>query len=161
MFDWQGVERLDFERIENEFNDNTGDFLNFVFADSIGNGIYSDFQPDNNGKVKADLPTRLNIGGLLQLGKLGLSADITSSFRDVGFTEDETAFALGAEYRLLNFIPLRAGIRTGGVASTVYSVGTGIDLRHLTFTLAVSSTGTNPNNGSTLGAAWSGLVLRF
>ena len=161
VFDWRGVEELDFERIEDEFNDDTGDFLNFVFADSIGNGIYSDFQPDNDGKVEAKLPTRLNLGGLLQLGKLGISADITSSFRDVGFTEDETAFALGAEYRLLKFIPIRAGIRTGGVASTVYSVGTGLDFRRLTFTLAVSSTGTDPDNGSTLGAAWSGLVLRF
>jgi len=161
VFDWRGVENLDFERIEDEFNDDTGDFLNFVFADSIGNGIYSDFQPDGDGEVKAELPTRFNIGGLLQLGKLGLSADITSSFRDVGFTEDETAFALGAEYRLFNFIPLRAGIRTGGVASTVYSVGTGLDFRRLTFTVAVSSTGTDPTNGSTLGGAWSGLVLRF
>jgi len=161
LFDWRGVDNLDLERVENEFDDDVGEFLDFVFADSIANGVYADFRPEEDGKVKAKLPTKFNLGAQLQLGKLGISADVTSGIRDIGLDADNSSFALGAEYKLLNFIPLRAGLRAGGVASTVYSVGTGLDFRRFTFTLAVSSTAEDPSNGSKIGGAWSGLVFRF
>jgi len=160
LFDWQGVSNLDLERIEEEFNNDTGNFLEFVFSDSLGSGIYGNFSPDNN-EVKAKLPTRFNVGSYWQVGKLGFSLDVSTGLRDIGMDGSNNSFSVGASYQFLGFIPVRAGMRTGGVASAVYSVGTGFDFDHFTFTVAVSSTGDNASEGSILGAAWSGIVLRF
>lgn len=146
-FTWEGV----------DLNDGFGDAL----ADSISNDIYLNYQPGSEDKITEKLPTKVNFGGQLQLGKLGFALDFAKGLNDQGMNSPRVAMGLGAEYKLLNIIPLRAGFRTGGLTSSAITFGTGIELRNFELTFAGLTVPNSENNGSGMGGAWSGLVFRF
>lgn len=132
-----------------------------ALADSIRNDIYLNYQSGNEDKVVEKLPTKLNLGGQLQLGKLAFALDFSKGVNDQGMNSRRVALGLGAEYKLFNFIPLRAGYRTGGLMSSSITFGSGIELRNFELTLAGLAVPNSEKNGSGMGGAWSGLVFRF
>lgn len=146
-FTWDGI----------EFNDGFGD----TFADSVANQIYLNYEPGNVEKVTQKLPTKLNFGGHLEVGKLGFAFDLQKGMNDAGMNSPRIAMGLGLEYKLFNFIPLRAGYRTGGLTSSSITFGTGIELQNFEFTIAGLTVPNSRNQGSGVGGAWSGLVFRF
>lgn len=102
-----------------------------------------------------------NFGVALTLGKLTTTVDYGVGFNDFGTNTDISFLTLGAEYRLLNFIPIRVGTRRGGDFSAAYSAGIGLDFRFLELTFGASTVSSDADKGTSLAFAWSGLVLRF
>lgn len=146
-FTWDGID------LEDGFSDN--------FADSIRQEIYGNYEPGEKDEVVENLPTKMNFGAHLQAGKLGFSFDLQKGLYETGMNSPRLALGLGAEYKLLNIIPLRAGYRTGGMTSSSLTFGTGLELRNLEFTVGALTVPNSENRGTGVGGAWSGLVVRF
>lgn len=146
-FTWDGVD------IDDGFDE--------ALTDSIANQIYLNFEPEGSEEVTKKLPTKINMGGHLQLGKLAFALDLTKGVNDAGMNSKRLALGIGTEYKLLNVIPLRVGYRTGGLTSSSITFGTGIELRNFEFTVAGLTVPNSENRGSGIGGAWSGLVFRF
>ncbi len=146
-FTWDGID------IENGLSDN--------FADSVRQEIYQNYAPAKNKDITEKLPTKLNLGAQLQAGKLGFAFDLQKGLYETGMNSPRLALGLGAEYKLFNLIPIRAGFRTGGLTSSSITFGTGIELRNFEFTVAGLTVPNSENRGSGIGGAWSGLVIRF
>ncbi|MGM0546583.1 MAG: DUF5723 family protein [Bacteroidota bacterium] len=146
-FSWEGVD------LEDGLSDN--------FADSVRKQIYGNYQPDDQKEVVEKLPTKMNFGAHLQAGKLGFSFDLQKGLYETGMNSPRVALGVGAEYKLLNIIPLRAGYRTGGNTSSSLTLGTGLELRNFEFTVGTLTVPNSENRGTGMGGAWSGLVVRF
>lgn len=147
VFTWDGVD------LDDGFDD--------ALADSIREDIYLNYEPGNDEKIEEKLPTKINLGGHLQLGKLAFALDLSKGVNDQGMNSRRVALGLGAEYKLFNIIPLRAGYRTGGLTSSSITFGTGLEFRNFEFTVGGLTVPNSENRGSGIGGAWSGLVLRF
>jgi len=137
-----------------------GDFYDDL-ADSLKNKVYGDFDAEDIDGIEYELPTMFNFGASLTMGKLTTSVDYGVGFNDSGTNSKRSTLNLGLEYRLLGLVPLRFGTRVGGYSSTVYSAGAGIDLNFLEFSAGLSLVGNDTENGGSVAAAFSGLVLRF
>jgi hypothetical protein len=74
------------------------------------------------------LPAVMNVGFAHTSGKLLWAVDWTQGFRAAPGTSTKPRIAVGAEYKLLGLLPLRAGYGTGGDRATSFSFGSGIDL---------------------------------
>jgi hypothetical protein len=146
-FTWDGID------IEDGLSDN--------FADSVRQEIYQNYEPSDNKEITEKLPTKLNFGAQLQAGKLGFAFDLQKGLYETGMNSPRLVLGLGAEYKLFDIIPLRAGYRTGGLTSSSITFGTGIELRNFEFTVAGLTVPNSENRGSGMGGAWSGLVIRF
>ncbi|MDR8391840.1 DUF5723 family protein [Aliifodinibius sp. S!AR15-10] len=157
---WDGF-KIDQEKIDNEYNGDEGEYYNDVLADSIGSGIYGGFDPAGDQSVSKSLPSMINLGAQLTMGKLSFSMDLGKGFDDQGINSKRVSLATGLEYRLLGFLPLRVGMRTGGYSSTTYTAGVGLNFNFFEFNVAAASVSDSMSNGTNVGAAWSGLVFRF
>lgn len=144
---WDGV---DFE-----------DGFDEALGDSLQKQIYMNFEPGNKDKIVEQLPTKINLGGQLQVGKLAVALDVSKGLNDAGMNSRRVAVGMGAEYKLLNVIPFRAGYRTGGLTSSSFTFGTGIELRNFELTVGALTVPNSSKHGTGLGGAWSGLVFRF
>ncbi len=160
VMEWRGFE-FDQERIDRDFNGSRDEYMEYVLQDSIASNMYGSFAPEDVGKVTRKLPAMVNVGAQLILRKLSLSVDFSKGFEEWGTSSERLSFAGGIEYRLLGFLPLRVGMRKGGVSSTSYSAGAGIEFKHLELSIAASTVRDSGSYGSNAAAAWSGLVLRF
>ena len=145
----------------------TGHFevSDFNNQDSVKNAFKGETRDTTS--FTSSLPTAMHIGASLQLdkaafiskfpGQLLIAADLHFGFNEEPGNTKTPRFALGAEYRPVNAIPIRTGISIGGRERFQWSFGLGIntpiwDLDFATESLALL---TNPNsfrNGSfTLG----------
>lgn len=141
-------------------DDSFDDYLD-NFSDSLQNDVYGDFTSVAEDGRKYKLPGMYNFGAALTLGKLTTTLDYGFGFNDTGANTKRSSLTLGTEYRLLGFIPLRFGTRLGGYSSTVYSAGFGVDLKFIEFSFAAQSASSSGELGSSVAAAWSGLLIRF
>ncbi len=139
-------------------DDSIGDYFD-ALSDSLENDIYGGFTSESAGARKYDLPGMYNFGAALTLGKLTTTVDYGYASNEVGRNVKGSSLALGLEYRLLNFIPIRLGSRYGGEA-TVYAFGTGLDFRFIDLTFGVMALD-DASEGLDVNFAYSGLVLRF
>lgn len=157
---WQGME-YDQNLVDEEFDGDDGKYFESVLRDSIGNDIYGNFITHNHSKFSRSLPTMLNFGSHLKLGKFSVMMDLGTGFDERGTNSKRSHIALGTEYRIINRIPVRLGYRTGGYSSTTYHAGTGVELRNFEFSFAIASSANSTKNGAGLAAAMSGIVLHF
>jgi len=141
-------------------NEDIDDFYDNL-GDSLKNEVYLNFTSEETGEIENDLPSKLNFGAHLSMGKLSTSLDYSVGFNNQSTNSKLSTVVLGAEYRFFNFVPLRVGTRFGGFSSTVYTAGFGLDFRFLEFTVAGAFPSKGETNGSSIAAAWSGLVIRF
>jgi hypothetical protein len=141
-------------------NEDPGDYWE-NFADSLENDVYLNFSARDGENKKYSLPGMYNFGAALTLGKLTTTLDYGFGFNNIGTNSRRSALTLGAQYRLLGFIPIRVGTRLGGYSSAAYSAGIGLDFRFLEFTVAASTVANSEKHGSSATVAWSGLVIRF
>lgn len=131
------------------------------FADSVRRDIYLNYEPGNKEEITKQLPTKLNFGSQLELGKLSVALDLSKGFNDTGMNSQRVTLGVGAGYKFFNIIPLRAGYRTGGLTSSSLTFGTGLELRNFEFTFGGLVVPNSEKRGSGIGGAWSGLVIRF
>lgn len=141
-------------------DDSFGDYFD-ILQDSLENDVYGGFEAEDAPERKYKLPGMYNFGASLTLGKLTTTLDYGVGFNDFGTNTEVSYLTLGAEYRLLNFIPIRVGTRRGGDYSAAYSAGLGLDFRFLELTLGASTVSSDADKGTSLAFAWSGLVIRF
>lgn len=158
-FDWRGL-KIDHDRIENEFED-FDDYFEHVLEDSVLSDIYGNFSPRNVSSHSVGINPMMNIGGAITMGRLGVYIDVGKGFNDRGINSTNLYTALGTEYNLFSFIPLRFGMRLGGYSGTNLAFGTGLNFRRLEFSASVMTTPDSKNGGANIAGALSGLVLRF
>lgn len=72
------------------------------------------------------LPASMNVGFAKHGGKFLWAIDWTQGFSSAPGTSTKPRMAVGLEYRLLNFIPVRTGFSTGGGRNTTFSFGSGL-----------------------------------
>lgn len=159
-FTWHGF-NYDREMIEEEFDGDNNKYFESVLRDSIGSDVYGNFSTREESGFSVGLPTTLNFGSHLMLGKFSLMMDVGAGIVERGINSKGLHMALGSEYRIINRIPVRVGIRTGGYSATTYHAGTGLELRNFEFSVGAGSTRNSQNGGGSAGFAWSGLVLHF
>jgi hypothetical protein len=147
--------------IEDRFDGDFGAYTESVIRDSIGTDKYLGFVNEGSEKINRGLPTTVNLGTHLRMGRFGLMMDVGKGFNDRGINSTKLYTALGVEYRLFGFWPLRAGMRTGGYSNTTYHFGTGLEFRNVEFSLGAASSTSSKENGAGLSTAFSGLVLHF
>jgi hypothetical protein len=150
----------DKDLIDAEFDGDFGKYAESVLKDSIGAESYLDFNPDGSASVRRTLPTTMNFGTQLRLGRLALMMDVGKGLNDVGVNSTNLYTAFGAEYRLFGFLPLRGGIRSGGNTNTTYHFGTGLEFKHFEFSLGAASS-TSSEQGAGISTAFSGFVFHF
>lgn len=161
LLDWQGLE-FDEQRIEDEFNGDRDEYIQHVLQDSIGSNLYGGFvHEEGASSIKTSLPTKINLGAHLMLGRLSVMTDLSKGFNDLGSSSKRVSWSLGAEYRAFGFLPLRVGMRTGGYSSTALSAGTGLEFKNFEFSFAGSVVAKSYNYGWGAAMAWSGLIFRF
>lgn len=159
QFDWRGL-NYDTDRMNAEFDSSFTDYASHV-QDSIGTNVYGDFSPENISGMKIDLMPMINFGAAYSAGKWNMMFDLGKGLNSRGMNSRRLSSAFGIEYNLFNIFALRGGVRTGGQMGTAYSLGTGLNLKFLELTVG-AMTSPNPfDNNINIGAAWSGLVLRF
>jgi len=142
-------------------NDDDVDTFFDNLSDSLQSDVYGKFESEGISGITYNLPSMFNFGASLEMGKLLLALDYGKGFNKNGINSDRSVLSLGAQYRLLGFIPLRVGTRVGGYSSASYSAGIGLDFNFLEFTVGASSVANSESSGSALGVAWSGLLIRF
>lgn len=130
-------------------------------SDSLQNDVYGKFNSEQIDGIEYQLPSMFNFGASMEMGKLLLALDYGVGFNNNGINSDRSVVSLGAQYKLLGFMPIRLGTRLGGYSSASYSAGFGLDFNAFEFTFGVSNVGNSENFGTSAGVAWSGLLLRF
>lgn len=150
----------EFSYVGAQDGDQVGDFFDNL-GDSLQSDVYGNFDAEIIGSVDYNLPSMYNFGASLEMGKLLLAMDYGIGFNNNGINSDRSVMNLGAQYRLLGFIPLRVGTRIGGYSSASYSAGFGLDFSFLEFTVGASTVANSTKHGTAAGVAWSGLYFRF
>ncbi len=95
-------------------------------------------------------------------GEMLVGFEYSQGVYDMPGSSPDPRFALGVEYRLLHFLPLRAGVATGGNERFTYALGFGLDFGM--FTLDVASENASwllDPEGFSDGAVAMGMKLRF
>jgi hypothetical protein len=147
-------------------------------ADTIGLGTFMEFDEDAEetdidsltsydveleriDAFRTPVPVIFRVGSTYRVGKnLALNAEFEHAIsRGLGY-RPVPRLALGFEYRLLNVMPIRAGMSIGGRHGMVGAFGLGLDLRALVFEIAVANTGLTPGGVRGMGAA-AGLKVSF
>ena len=159
QFDWSGT-RLDSEYIDAEHDSKFSNYSSHL-QDSIATHIYGNYSPEDIASLNVGLSPMLNFGAAYTAGKWNLMFDLGKGMNSRGMNSQVISSVLGVEYNLINIIPLRTGMRVGGDMPTAFSFGTGINLKFLDFTVGFMSTPNLHDNNLSVGAAWSGLVMRF
>lgn len=75
---------------------------------------------------KSSLPTTMRLGIANTTGKLLWAFDWEQGFKHAPGVSSKPQFSLGAEYSLINFLPLRAGYSLGGRFGSHFSLGSGL-----------------------------------
>ncbi|MDG5767179.1 DUF5723 family protein [Balneolales bacterium ANBcel1] len=159
-FLWEGAS-VNFDLIDAEYDGKLSNYFEYVLEDSIGNDIYANFSPDDVSSHRVGLTPMINVGGALTMGRLDVMMDIGKGMNSRGVNSNRLYTALGTEYRLLNVIPLRMGMRLGGYSAMNLSFGTGINLPGFEFSVGMMTTPNSNRGGANIAAAWSGFVMRF
>ncbi len=146
-FTWDGI----------DFDEGFGD----AFTDSVSQDIYLNYEPGSKEKITKKLPTKVHLGTHLQLGNLAFAVDLTKGLNEAGMNSKRLAVGIGAEYKIIGFIPVRAGYRTGGLTSSSVTLGTGLEFRNVELSVGMLAVPNSENRGGSFGGAWSGLILRF
>jgi hypothetical protein len=160
ILEWQGFS-YDREIIDEQFGGDESDYFESVLRDSIGSDIYGDFSTITENRHSVGLPSMLRLGSHLKLGRFAFAADAGIGLNDRGTNSRRPHISVGTEYRFFNRIPLRGGFRTGGLNSTTWHAGTGVELRNFEFSVGAATTASSRRNGAGIGMAWSGLVFHF
>jgi hypothetical protein len=105
----------------------------FEFDTATIDDFDEDFVTSDDYSIDIDafstsLPAVMNVGFARTSGKLLWAVDWTQGFRAAPGTSTKPRLALGAEYQLVSWLPLRGGFMAGGDRNTAFSFGSGLDL---------------------------------
>jgi len=110
---------------------------------AILNAVKGDSRRDV-GPFSTRLPTKVRVGLALETnlpGGLVLGFDYVQALHEGPGASTNPRFSFGAEYIMLPFLPLRAGIATGGAQETAVAAGLGLHAGPLAIDLATDNIG--------------------
>ncbi|MDH4070038.1 MAG: DUF5723 family protein [Ignavibacteria bacterium] len=139
--------------------------------DAIVNAI-SGIQQRETDTFSTRLPTRFRAGVALQVHHLGafrhmggeliLAADFVRGFHDAPGSSTEARVSFGAEYKGVPWLPVRAGVWSGGPGGTNVSFGFGVHTEYVAIDLATDNIGWAVAPGRTsYGSLSFGATVRF
>ncbi|MCH8496417.1 MAG: DUF5723 family protein [Balneolales bacterium] len=160
VFIWDGFD-VNQNRLNEDYDSDFGAYFNNVIADSIGNEIYMNLNAEELSAHKVGLPGMFNMGVAYDVGKLTFALDTGAGFNNRGTNSTKMYLALGTEFRPVNYLPIRVGMKTGGNSSTAFTAGTGVNLRNFEFTFSVLSVPNSTKYGTAIASAFSGFIIRF
>lgn len=105
------------------------------------------------------LPPELRIGMARTTKRLAIAVDLVQGLKRTAGVSTTPKFALGTEFRLIHFLPLRTGFTFGGKRGFSSAAGFAFDLSFFSLDFAISSKG-GMFSGKGLGAAF-GWMFRF
>jgi hypothetical protein len=120
-----------------------------VTVDNMDNDsiVVSDDYSIDIPSFKSSLPSIMKVGLANTSGRLVWAIDWEQGFKLAAGASSKPRFSAGTEYRLIGFLPLRAGYSIGGGKGSVVSGGLGLDLSLFYLDLALSNhSGLNFNN---------------
>lgn len=99
------------------------------------------------GSFSAGLPTAIRFGVATDLktllpffpGRMLISADYYQPIGNEHISFKAPRFGLGVEWRLIGFLPLRAGVSVGGFEGFALSAGTGLNLSFMELNIATGN----------------------
>lgn len=153
VLEWRGI-NLDDRWIDNEFDGNVDDYVDFALSDSLGSDVYLSYDADPASSYSINLPTRLAFSSQLTAGRAATHMNITKGFNTIGLNSRRLVLNIGLEYRIPRWLPLRAGLRTGGSYGTRFDTGFGIMSKSFELDLAVAMALSAEQHGS-----WTGVSL--
>lgn len=153
ILEWRGV-GLDERWIEQEFEGNADDYLDYVLQDSLGSDVYLSYDVREAGSTTVRLPTRLHLGTQLRAGRAAGHVFVAKGFNQSGLNSRRISFATGLEYSPLQWLPLRAGLRGGGSYGSRFDAGLGIRTGHFELDASASTAISAAKSGS-----WGGFSL--
>jgi hypothetical protein len=101
--------------------------------------VVSDDYSINIPSFQSKLPSVMKVGLANTSGKLLWAIDWEQGFKLAPGASSKPRISIGAEYRLIGLLPLRAGYSIGGGKGTVVSGGTGLDFSLLYLDIAASN----------------------
>jgi len=119
----------------------------FDFDTATVDDFDEDFVTSDDYSIDIDafstsLPAVMNVGFARTSGKLLWAVDWTQGFRAAPGASTKPRLAVGAEYYLTSWLPLRSGFMAGGDRHTAFSFGSGLDLygAYLDFAIITGTT---------------------
>lgn len=103
------------------------------------------------GEFTTHLPSVIKVGLAKTRGSLLWAVDWEQGFKKAAGSSATPRISAGAEYRILRFLPLRAGFGMGGRQGATYAGGLGFDLSMFHLDLAVA------NYGAIIGSGGKGI----
>lgn len=158
-FLWDGLE-IDFDEIDQNHEGDFFNYLDYVLEDSIITDIYGTKSIETSFH-RVGLTPMINIGAALSMGKFNAMVDIGKGLNNRGINSSRMFTSIGAEYHIVNVIPVRLGLRMGGHSSANLSFGTGVNVKNFEFSAGFMATPSSKRSGANIAAAWSGFYFRF
>lgn len=164
-FRFEGL-TLDLDRIEDEFEGSLGNYVTHVM-DSLADDAYGTVDR-KNVSFMTSTPAAVHAGGTLyfneQLGALSVGTSVPLNGAAGNMTRRPSAY-VGLEYRLGRRygIPIRAGVRAGGMSAVSTAIGIGFHTPLWEFAVSAAATPSSEavGGGMQLTAGISLLTLRF
>ncbi|MFW6347795.1 MAG: DUF5723 family protein [Cyclonatronaceae bacterium] len=153
VLEWRGV-NLDERWINQEFEGNADDYIDYVLQDSLGSDTYLSYESSPHAQTRIALPTRLHLATQLRAGRAAAGLAFTKGFNSSGLNSKRLAVATNMEYSTLHWLILRSGLRAGGSQPGRFDSGLGIRTRRFEIDSSLSTT-FNPENGG----SWYGFSL--
>lgn len=110
--------------------------------------VVTDDYSEAIGSFKSDLPSVLRIGIANISGNFKWALDWEQGFRTTAGASSSPRIMGGIEWRLINFLPFRAGYATGGDRGSAVSFGSGLDFGFFYIDGAVTNHGTISSGSS-------------
>lgn len=153
---------------QTRFDGTPGQFISFFDNQASQLNPLHNIIPDSDATKTEDrsfttvLPTSFNAGMLLQIDHLKLAADLTLGLNDTAFNNTRLIGHFGIEVNPIEPIPLRFGMQIASGYPTLWSAGTGIQMKHWELTLGTQLTANSNTSLFELnGAAIGGLTFHF
>jgi len=154
---WFSSVKWDEEVKLQQYGVNTDSLTVEAIDKSSADSLIDDYDRERDGKsFSKRLPAELRVGGAYHTGKVLLTADYVQGLSNRPGVSTTPQLALGAEYWLIHFFPVRAGFAVGGREGLSTRVGFGLHFGNFEMSLAAGSWGAVlPRSAGGLGFAFS------
>ena len=114
-----------------------GQLINYVEQHGDGDPFSENSGAFETKPFSTLLPTSFNGGILIELNRIKLMGDMSVGISNNAFNSTRVVTSLGAELRLLNFLPLRGGLQFSPGLPGSFNIGTAIETKNWDLSLGL------------------------
>lgn len=133
----------------------------FNGADSAQNPFRDTGTEVERNSFLATLPTSFNAGMLLEINRIEVAADLILGLNDTAFTNTKLTGHFGLQFNPIKPVPIRLGARIAAGYPTLWSLGTGIEMKHWELSASARFSLRQASGSEFSGAAVGGLQFYF